>query len=169
MSLETGSKIYRMMSKIFSPSRLWANRLLPQWLGERHWKLAPVFTVRHRHAFAQSLQRIFFFFKWCVAQGRRAYQIWQLTALGNRMKTHRGCDSDISDACWRYGCVVYCDIWADLDCWKRTSRCGVSAPISITQTFSLPWCAGTALTGSKLQFLSRMWILRSTLCVPRLT
>lgn len=160
MSLETGSKIYRMMSKIFSPSRLWANRLLPQWLG----KLAPVFTVMHRQACAQRLQQIFFKKKVC-----RAYQIWQLTALGNRMKTHRGCDSDISDACRRYGCAVCCDIWADLDCWKRTSRCGVSGPISITQTFPLPWRAGTAQTGSKLRSVSETWTLRSTLCVPRLT
>lgn len=41
------SKIYRMMSKISSPSRLLANRLLPQWLGEKHWKVAAVFVVMH--------------------------------------------------------------------------------------------------------------------------
>lgn len=38
---------------------------------------------------------LFYFFsiKRRVAQERWAYQIWQLTALGNWMKTHQACDS----------------------------------------------------------------------------
>lgn len=54
-----GSKIYRMMSQISSPSRLRANRLLPQWLGEQHWKVAAAL-------------------RWCT--GRRAVRlyIWML-------------------------------------------------------------------------------------------
>lgn len=35
----------------------------------------------------------FFSIKRRVAQEQRAYQIWQLTALGNWMKTHQLCDS----------------------------------------------------------------------------
>lgn len=42
---EGGSEIYRMMSKISSPSRLRANRLLPQWLREKRWKVAVTFAV----------------------------------------------------------------------------------------------------------------------------
>lgn len=49
------SKIYRMMSKIFSPSRLPANRLLPQWLGEKQWNVAAAFVVMHRQTRSQPL------------------------------------------------------------------------------------------------------------------
>lgn len=104
----------------------------------------------HRQTCAQSAMDFFFFLKRYVAQERRAYQIWQLTALGNWMQTHRGCDSDISDACWRYGCAVYGELSELIWIVENTSsRCGVSAPISVTQTFPLPWRARTALTGSK--------------------
>lgn len=83
------SKIYRMMSKISSPSRLPANRLLPQWLGEKHWKVAAVFAVMHGQTHCQT----------AFSQSLWFWRVGSVCVL-------------------RCSCAVYQDAWADLDCWN---------------------------------------------------
>lgn len=71
-------------------------------------------TCRGVHADARadvhSDSHVLFYFlsiKRRVAQERWAYQIWQLTALGNWMKTHQACDSPTCRARVGYAVVLF--------------------------------------------------------------
>lgn len=118
--------------------QVWANRLLPQWLGERHWKLAAVFTLMHGQTCTQTLQQIFYFLfnKKACCTGATGLSDMAAHSFGELDgNTPSLWFPDMSGACWRRGCAVYQDVWADPDWWNARVVAVGWRPFLIRRTF----------------------------------